>query len=61
MQNDNLLANILALAAASMIYISVSDLIPDLHKKTDTKESIRQIIMVAIGVAIIYIIHSHLH
>ena len=60
-QNNNLLANILALAAASMIYISVSDLIPGLHKKTDTKESIRQILMIAIGVVIIYIIHSYLH
>ena len=44
-----------------MIYVAVSDLIPGLHKKTETKDSIRQILMIVIGVVIIYIIHSYLH
>ena len=58
---NHLIPSILALAASSMIYVSVSDLIPDLHKKTETKESIRQILLIAVGVLIIYIIHSYLH
>ena len=35
---NHLIPSILALAASSMIYISVSDLIPNLHTKTETKE-----------------------
>ena len=58
---NHLIPIILALTASSMIYVSVSDLIPGLHKKTDTNESVRQIVMIAIGVVIIYIIHSYLH
>ena len=58
---NHLIPIILALTASSMIYVSVSDLIPGLHKKTDTIESVRQIVMIGIGVVIIYIIHSYLH
>jgi zinc and cadmium transporter len=58
---NHLIPVILSFAAASMIYVAVSDLIPGLHKKTETKDSIRQILMIVIGVVIIYIIHSYLH
>ena len=43
----------LALAASSFIYIAVADLIPSLHKRTDTKTSLQQIILIAAGVALI--------
>lgn len=58
---NDLVPTILALAASSMIYVSVSDLIPGLHKKTDLKDSLRQVLMIVIGVVIIYNIHGLLH
>ena len=58
---NELLPTLLAFAASSMIYVAVSDLIPGLHKKTESKESVLQILMILIGVTIIYIIHLFLH
>jgi len=52
---------ILAIAASSFIYIAVADLIPGLHKKTALRETIQQIILIALGVATIYWAHSSLH
>lgn len=43
----------LALAASSFIYIAVADLIPSLHKRTDTKTSLQQIILIGAGVTLI--------
>lgn len=43
----------LALAASSFIYIAVADLIPSLHKKTDMKTSLQQIVLIATGVSLI--------
>ena len=43
----------LALAASSFIYIAVADLIPSLHKRTDTKTSLQQIVLIGAGVALI--------
>lgn len=43
----------LALAASSFIYIAVADLIPLLHKKTDLKTSLHQIILILAGVVLI--------
>jgi len=52
---------ILAIAAASFIYIAVADLIPGLHKKTAPVESIEQISLILLGVFVIYLTHSTLH
>ena len=52
---------VLAIAASSMIYIAISDLIPGLHKKTELKESIKQISLILVGVLIIYFIHELVH
>ncbi|MSR17160.1 MAG: ZIP family metal transporter [Methylococcaceae bacterium] len=49
----NSLPYFLALAASSFIYIAVADLIPSLHKRTDTKTSLQQIILIGAGVALI--------
>lgn len=51
----------IAIAAASFIYIAVADLIPTLHKRVEFKETIRQIILISLGVAIIAIAHEALH
>jgi zinc and cadmium transporter len=47
----------LALAAASMIYVAVADLIPGLHKRTELKATIQQIILIGLGVASIAMGH----
>ena len=52
---------ILAIAASSFIYIAVADLIPGLHKKTELRETLQQITLIALGVVTIYWAHSTLH
>ncbi len=51
----------LALASSSFIYIAVADLIPSLHKKTDIKTSLHQIILIVAGVLIITSLHGVAH
>lgn len=51
----------LALAASSFIYIAVADLIPSLHKKTDMKSSLEQIVLIAAGVLLICTLHGVAH
>jgi zinc and cadmium transporter len=51
----------LALAASSFIYIAVADLIPSLHKKTDMKTSLQQIMLIGAGVALICTLHNIAH
>jgi zinc and cadmium transporter len=46
---------ILSLAAASMLYVAVADLIPGLHKRTAMKDTIQQISLILLGVASIFI------
>jgi zinc and cadmium transporter len=58
---ENLVPYVLAIAASSMIYVAISDLIPDLHEQTDTKDSLKQISFILIGVAIIYFLHDSIH
>ena len=49
---------ILAFAAASMIYVAVADLIPSLHKRTAVAESMGQVAFIALGIASIWVIHE---
>ncbi|HET9652870.1 MAG TPA: ZIP family metal transporter [Usitatibacter sp.] len=51
---------ILAIAAASMIYVAVADLIPGLHRRTALGESILQVAFIAFGIALIGLIHAML-
>jgi zinc and cadmium transporter len=52
---------ILAVAAASFIYIAVADLIPGLHKRLDLRATVQQTLLIFLGVAVIYFAHSFLH
>ncbi|MBI4937629.1 MAG: ZIP family metal transporter [Nitrosomonadales bacterium] len=47
---------LLALAAASMIYVAVADLIPGLHKRTQLHDTVQQVVLIALGVGSIYLI-----
>jgi zinc and cadmium transporter len=51
---------ILAVAAASMIYVAVADLIPGLHKRTALGESLSQVAFIAAGIATIWAIEQAL-
>jgi len=51
----------LALASSSFIYIAVADLIPSLHKKTDIKTSLQQIVLIMAGVLVISSLHGIAH
>lgn len=46
---------ILSLAAASMLYVAVADLIPGLHKRTAIKDTLQQIALILLGVGSILI------
>lgn len=54
---ESIVPVMLALAAASMIYVAVADLIPGLHKRTELKATIQQIVLIGLGVATIAIGH----
>jgi zinc and cadmium transporter len=57
----HILPYILSLAASSFIYVAVADLIPTLHKKTELKDSLEQITLIAAGVLLICIMHGIAH
>lgn len=46
---------ILGLAAASMIYVAVADLIPSLHKRTELRATLSQVLLISLGVATIWV------
>jgi len=52
---------ILAVAASSFIYIAVADLIPGLHKRIEFSSTLKQVLLIGAGVALIYYAHSTLH
>jgi zinc and cadmium transporter len=41
---------LLALAASSMIYVAVADLIPGLHKRTQLKDTVQQVALIVLGI-----------
>lgn len=50
---------VLALAAASFIYVAVADLIPNLHQRATLREGIQQLTLMILGILLIYLIHGH--
>jgi zinc and cadmium transporter len=58
---QGVIPSLLGLAAASMIYVAVADLIPGLHKRTELAETLRQIVLILLGVATIYATHFLAH
>jgi zinc and cadmium transporter len=58
---EGILPYILAIAAASFIYIAVADLIPGLHKQVQPAETLGQLVLIFSGVLVIYIAHATLH
>lgn len=52
---------ILALAAASLLYVAVADLIPSLHKRTELHATISQLSLIGLGVATVWLVGVWLH
>lgn len=48
---------LLALAAASMIYVAVADLIPGLHKRPELAATVQQVLLIGLGIASIGLVH----
>jgi len=46
---------LLALAGASMVYVAVADLIPGLHQRPELHATVQQVLLIALGVASIWI------
>lgn len=52
---------VLAVAAASFIYIAVADLIPGLHKRARPIEALQQLVLIVLGAAMIHFLHAVAH
>jgi len=54
---------LLGLAAASMLYVSVADLIPGLHRRPELAATLQQVVLIVLGVLTIWLVgnlaHSH--
>ncbi|WP_051423670.1 ZIP family metal transporter [Bordetella petrii] len=52
---------VLVVAASSFLYISVADLIPQMHERGSLREAVPQLLLVSAGVIVIYGVTSLLH
>jgi zinc and cadmium transporter len=52
---------LLGIAAASMIYVSVADLIPGLHHRRELAATLQQVSLIAAGIATIWVVGSLAH
>jgi zinc and cadmium transporter len=58
---QQLLPYAIAIAAASFLYVAVADLIPGLHRRTDPRTSIEQVVLILVGIGVIYCSHRLAH
>jgi zinc and cadmium transporter len=52
---------LLGFAAASMLYVSVADLIPGLHKRPELRATAQQVALIALGIATIWLVGELAH
>ncbi len=52
---------VLAFSSASMLYIAMSDLIPDLHRGTVDRNSLRQVLLIGAGIGTVLLLGSLSH
>jgi len=53
---SDIIPSILGLAAASMIYVAMSDLIPGLHKRPEIRATIQQVALIMLGIGSIWLV-----
>jgi zinc and cadmium transporter len=51
-----LINSMLAVAAASMIYVAVADLIPGLHKRPELQATFQQVVLIGLGIGAIWLV-----
>jgi zinc and cadmium transporter len=54
---QQILPTVLAIAAASLLYVAVADLIPSLHRRPEPAETARQMLAIGLGVGVIVAVH----
>ncbi len=52
---------LISLAAASMLYVAVADLIPGLHRRPEIHATIQQVALIALGIATIWLVGHFAH
>jgi zinc and cadmium transporter len=50
----------LAIAASSLLYVAVADLIPSLHRRPEPLETAKQLLLIGLGIAVIALAHVSL-
>lgn len=55
---NHLIPSLLGLAAAAMIYVAMSDLIPGLHKRPEIGATIQQVALITLGISSIWLAGS---
>ncbi|KCB22025.1 ZIP family metal transporter [Bordetella hinzii] len=58
---QTLVPYVLVVAASSFLYISVADLMPQMHERVAVSDAVPQLVLVAVGVAIIYGVTTFMH
>ncbi|OGS92612.1 MAG: ZIP zinc transporter [Gallionellales bacterium GWA2_60_18] len=53
---QSIVPTLLALAAASMLYVAVADLIPGLHKRVALRDTLQQVALIVLGVGSIFLV-----
>jgi zinc and cadmium transporter len=54
---QQMLPTVLAIAAASLLYVAVADLIPSLHRRPEPLETAKQMFAIGLGLAVIFGVH----
>lgn len=58
---QSLVTPLLALAAASMLYVAVADLIPGLHRRPELAATAQQVLLIGLGIATIWLVGEWAH
>lgn len=60
---QNMVPPLLGLAAASMIYVAVADLIPGLHRRPEIRATVQQVSLITLGIGSVWLLghlaHGH--
>lgn len=58
---EALVTPLLALAAASMLYVAVADLIPGLHRRPELAATAQQVLLIGLGIVTIWLVGAWAH
>jgi zinc and cadmium transporter len=53
---QGIVPTLMSLAAASMIYVAVADLIPGLHKRVALRDTVQQVVLIVLGVSSVFLV-----